>query len=201
MPNPRSCGFKSWVYNLIIENIKYEKSQLRANALKNMRLIKPLEKSFYEKKLKEMNLSFLGSSQTIGGYYPINNELNILPLLQFLSSIGHKIALPCITERKILDFRIWNMKDSLVMNRYKIYEPVDGLLSIPEIVLVPGLLFDRSLYRLGYGGGFYDRTIQHHRKKDNTKFIGICYPAQIISKLPRAEHDQRLDFLVNLDEI
>jgi len=54
---------------------------------------------------------------------------------------------------------------------------------------------------LGYGGGFYDRTIQHHRKKDNTKFIGICYPAQIISKLPRAEHDQRLDFLVNLDEI
>jgi 5-formyltetrahydrofolate cyclo-ligase len=143
----------------------------------------------------------LGSSQTVGGYYPINNELNILPLLQFLSSIGHQIALPCITDRKILDFRIWNMKKSLVKNRYNIYEPIDGLSSVPEIVLVPGLLFDRGLYRLGYGGGFYDRTIQYHKKKGNTKFIGICYPVQIVSKLPRAEHDQRLDFLVNLDEI
>ena len=63
------------------------------------------------------------------------------------------------------------------------------------------LLFDKSLHRLGYGGGFYDRTIQHFRQKDNTKFIGICYPAQIIPKLPRVEHDQKLDFLVNLDEI
>ena len=93
------------------------------------------------------------------------------------------------------------MKKSLVKNRYKIHEPVDGILSIPEIVLVPGLLFDKSLHRLGYGGGFYDRTIQHYRQKDNTKFIGICYPAQIIPKLPRVEHDQKLDFLVNLDEI
>ena len=184
-----------------LESTKFEKSQLRANALKNMRLIKPSEKLFYEKKLVEMNLSFLGSSQTIAGYYPINNELNILPLLQLLSSIGYQIALPCITEKKILDFRIWNMKKSLVKNRYKIHEPVDGILSIPEIVLVPGLLFDKSLHRLGYGGGFYDRTIQYYSQKDKTKFIGICYPAQIIPKLPRAEHDQKLDFLVNLDEI
>ena len=184
-----------------LESTKFEKSQLRANALKDMKLIKPSEKLLYEKKLTEMNLSFLGSSQTIAGYYPINNELNILPLLQLLSSIGYQIALPCITEKKILDFRIWNMKKSLVKSRYKIYEPVDGLLSIPEIVLVPGLLFDKSLHRLGYGGGFYDRTIQHFRQKDTTKFIGICYPAQIIPKLPRVEHDQKLDFLVNLDEI
>ena len=184
-----------------LENIKFEKSQLRANAQKDMRLIKPSEKLFYEKKLTEMNLSFLGSSQTIAGYYPINNELNILPLLQLLSSIGYQIVLPCITEKKILDFRIWNMKKSLVKNRYKIHEPVNGILSIPEIVLVPGLLFDKSLHRLGYGGGFYDRTIQYYRQKDKTKFIGICYPAQIIPKLPRAEHDQKLDFLVNLDEM
>jgi|TARA_Y100000287_G_scaffold172155_1_gene159167 5-formyltetrahydrofolate cyclo-ligase len=186
---------------LSLENIKFEKSQLRANAQKDMRLIKPSEKLFYEKKLTEMNLSFLGSSQTIAGYYPINNELNILPLLQLLSSIGYQIVLPCITEKKILDFRIWNMKKSLVKNRYKIHEPVNGILSIPEIVLVPGLLFDKSLHRLGYGGGFYDRTIQYYRQKDKTKFIGICYPAQIIPKLPRAEHDQKLDFLVNLDEM
>ena len=184
-----------------LESTKFEKSQLRADALEDMRLIKPSEKLFYEKKLTEMSLSFLGSSQTIAGYYPINNELNILPLLQLLSSIGYQIALPCITEKKILDFRIWDMKKSLVKNRYKIYEPVDGILSIPEIVLVPGLLFDKSLHRLGYGGGFYDRTIQHFRQKDTTKFIGICYPAQIIPKLPRVEHDQKLDFLVNLDEI
>ena len=184
-----------------LESTKFEKSQLRADALANMRLIKLSEKLFYEKKLTEMSLSFFGSSQTIAGYYPINNELNILPLLQLLSSIGYQIALQCITEKKILDFRIWNMKKSLVKNRYKIYEPVDGILSIPEIVLVPGLLFDKSLHRLGYGGGFYDRTIQHFRQKDTTKFIGICYPAQIIPKLPRVEHDQKLDFLVNLDEI
>jgi len=186
---------------LSLVRTKFEKSQLRTNALKDMRQIKSSEKLFYEKKLTEMNLSFLGSSQTIAGYYPINNELNILPLLQLLSSIGYQIALPCITEKKILDFRIWNMKKSLVKNRYKIYEPVDGILSIPEIVLVPGLLFDKSLHRLGYGGGFYDRTIQYYRQKGNTKFIGICYPDQIIPKLPRAEHDQKLDFLVNLDEI
>ena len=116
-----------------LESTKFEKSQLRADALANMRLIKPSEKLFYEKKLTEMSLSFLGSSQTIAGYYPINNELNILPLLQLLSSIGYQIALPCITEKKIL--------------------------------------------------------------------YGICYPAQIIPKLPRVEHDQKLDFLVNLDEI
>lgn len=184
-----------------LEKIKIEKSQLRAHALKKIKLIKPSEKLFYEKKLKEIDLSFLSLNHTIAGYYPINNELNILPLLHNLSSLGHQIALPCITEKKILDFRIWDMKKPLEKNQYKIYEPIDGLLSVPEIVLVPGVLFDTSFHRLGYGGGFYDRTIEYYRKKNNTKFIGICYPAQIVSKLPRAEHDQRLDFLVNLDEI
>ena len=184
-----------------LESTKFEKSQLRANALKDMKLIKPSEKLLYEKKLTEVNLSFLGSSQTIAGYYPINNELNVLPLLHYLSSAGHQIALPCVTEKKLLDFRIWDMKKSLVKNQYEVYEPISGGLSIPEFVLVPGVLFDRKLYRLGYGGGYYDRTIKYLRKKNNTKFIGICYPTQIVSELPRAEHDQSLDFLINLDEI
>ena len=187
--------------NLSLTKIKIDKSQLRVNSLKMMGLIKQSEKSFYEKKLKGMDLSFLGSKNIIAGYYPINNELNVLPLLHYLSSAGHQIALPCITEKKLLDFRIWDMKKSLVKNQYKVYEPINGGLTIPEFVLVPGVLFDQKLYRLGYGGGYYDRTIKYLRKKNNTKFIGICYPTQIVSELPRAEHDQSLDFLINLDEI
>ena len=148
-----------------------------------------------------MDLNFFGSKSTIAGYYPINSELNVLPLLRFLSSVGYKIALPCITQRKILDFRLWDAKKPLLRNKFRIHEPADGELLLPDVVLVPGVLFDRRLNRLGYGGGFYDRTIEYYRKNNNTRFIGICYPSQIVTELPRAEHDQSLDFLINLDEI
>ena len=145
------------------------------------------------------------SYQSIAIYYPFDNEASPLEIFNYLQSKNKQVLLPVIENNsKTLLFAKYDMQSELVKNNFGIVEPKDKeFVDIEDIdiALIPCVAFNDKLFRLGMGGGFYDRTIQHYRQKDKTKFIGICYPAQIIPKLPRAEHDQKLDFLVNLDEI
>jgi 5-formyltetrahydrofolate cyclo-ligase len=142
-----------------------------------------------------MSAFSLPPSRTIAGYNPINEEADCRPLLTALAARGHPLCLPVAgTAGAPLIFRAWTPGDALVASDWDIPEPVPAAQEcIPDVVLVPLLAFDRRGHRLGYGGGFYDRTIAALRARGSVQAIGIAYAAQAVDSLPSADHDQRLD--------
>lgn len=112
-----------------------------------------------------------------------------------LSALGHPLALPCIVQsRSALVFRRWAMGDALTPNAYGIAEPpATAEKVVPAAVLVPLLAFDASGHRLGYGGGYYDRTFEALAR---VLIIGVAYSGQEMPALPREPHDHRLDKIV-----
>lgn len=138
----------------------------------------------------------LKTDDIIGAYYPIKGELNTIPLLHKLSDSGFKIALPVVTDKNgILVFREWKIFEQLNEDgMFKIPEPPESSAILkPDILIVPLLAFDNDGYRLGYGGGFYDRTIS---SLEHLTTVGYAYSCQYIAKLPNEAHDVRLDYVV-----
>ena len=131
----------------------------------------------------------------IGGYWPLPGELDIRPLLTACHAQGHELALPC-TPRKgyPLTFRRWTPQDDLKAGPYGTREPYSEKEELlPSLVLVPLLAFTKHGERLGYGGGFYDRTLVKLKETDEVFACGIAYAAQEAASLPTDEFDQRLD--------
>ena len=95
-----------------------------------------------------------------------------------------------------MHFFKWKKNDILLMNKFGIPEPISSIKVIPKIILVPLLAFDKNKYRLGYGSGFYDRTIAHLEKKKKITTIGIGFYDQRIEELPRMKFDKRLDLII-----
>lgn len=141
----------------------------------------------------------LHKNSVIAAYYPINHELDTLPLVAILRDLNCKIALPQTNHDHILIFREWRYDDKLLKPDNKCFEP-DGLAIVlePNIIIVPMLAGDRHGNRLGYGQGNYDRAIAHHRQQDdNVMVIGVCYEAQISDEdLPTTMHDQKMDYII-----
>jgi len=178
------------------------KSELRKSAISMRQNIDASTRHFFEDKIIDVFKGIVRSKEIVAGYFPLNSEFNIIPLLHFLKKRKNIIALPCVTENKVLDFRAWNLdKSNLIKNQFSIPEPSKTDTIIPDIVLVPGVLFDRRNNRLGFGGGYYDKTIEYYKIEYSTRFLGICYPSQIVSELPVEEFDQKVDFLIDLEEI
>ena len=129
----------------------------------------------------------------LGGYYPYNNEVNTINILEKFERQNYKISLPKIKDNSQMDFFHWSTKDPLSINKYGIPEPTSEKIIFPDILLVPIVAFDQYNNRVGYGGGFYDRYIVK-RKKIIT--IGLAYSFQKIAKLPVNKHDIKLDYIV-----
>lgn len=138
------------------------------------------------------------SGAVVSGYLPIRNELDIVPLLEALHGLGRQIALPVIVDRNgPLAFRHWRPGDGLKAAGFGLSEPLDGALELlPDILLVPLAAFDGDGTRLGYGGGYYDRTLALYRASRPVTAIGIAYDEQAVPALPREPHDQRLDWIL-----
>jgi len=134
----------------------------------------------------------------VAGYWPFREEADPRPLMQALSAKGHPLALPRIARRTApLEFRRWIEGDAMRPNAFSIAEPLASAeIMTPSIVLVPILSFDATGYRLGYGGGYYDRTLALLRAAGRIVAIGIAYAGQEISEVPRREYDQPLDAIV-----
>ena len=144
-------------------------------------------------------ISNIGSSKIIGGYYPIKGEFNILPILEYFSRLSWTVALP-VTGPKYtpLDFLVWQEMDTskLSKGRYNIPIP-SGPLVYPNILLVPLVAFTESCGRLGYGGGYYDKTIRELKAmKKLDKAIGIAYEMQKCDYIPFEDNDEPLDAIV-----
>lgn len=133
--------------------------------------------------------------RVIGGYWPLPGELDIRPLLDACHKQGHKLALPC-TPRKghPLTFRDWTPEDDLKAGPYGTREPFPECAeAMPNLILVPLLAFTGQGERLGYGGGFYDRTLDKLKAAQEVFACGIAYAAQEAASLPTDEFDQPLN--------
>lgn len=137
-------------------------------------------------------------ARVIAGYNPARGEADIFPALLALAAREKTIALPAITPEKQLVFRAWQPGDTLTANRYGMLEPpASGKSLTPDVLLVPLLAYDAEGFRLGYGGGYYDRTIAALREAKILKAaIGIAYACQEHPRLPVEPHDQPLDAVV-----
>ena len=140
----------------------------------------------------------------IGSYFPFRNEISTKLIHELLFSLEFEISLPCVNdEDQNLIFRNWKTNDDLVKNKYSILQPKDDAIEdYPVMIIVPLVGFSMSGYRLGYGGGYYDRTIQKLRKEKKITIIGLGFLEQKSEKaLPVDCNDQRLDVMVTNEKI
>lgn len=138
-------------------------------------------------------LKFRGLS--VAGYWPLPGEMDVRPLLGALVEAGHDVSLPCITKLgEPLKFRVWTKGDKMRLGAYSLREPYQNQPEMtPQLVLLPLLAFTSEGKRLGYGGGYYDRTLEMLRRKGDVFACGVAYAGQETRELPTDEHDQPLD--------
>ena len=135
------------------------------------------------------------TKKNIGGYYPVNFEVDTKDLMTKLQQKGFKISLPVIKNNFNMDFYKWNLNDPLYLNKYGIPEPERKKKVKPNIFLIPLVAFDKELNRLGYGGGYYDRLFE---KKENINMIkiGLALSCQKVIKVPTDKFDKKLDYII-----
>ncbi len=141
----------------------------------------------------------IASGATLAAYWPIRDEIDPRAALDALHGRGHPCCLPVVTARGApLVFRAWRPGDELVTAPFGTRVPKDAAPEVvPEVLLVPLLAFDARGYRLGYGGGYYDRTLAALRAANPaTLALGLAYAAQEIDAVPRGAMDARLDWIV-----
>ena len=133
---------------------------------------------------------------SIGGYFPVNYEIDDLEILKEFKKKNYQISLPVIKKNFDMDFYKWSYREPLKINKYGIPEPESKFLVYPDIILVPIVAFDNNLNRLGYGAGYYDRLISKLNKKKKLLKIGLALSAQKIDNIPTNKYDKKLDYIV-----
>ncbi len=139
---------------------------------------------------------------SISGFWPLRTELDTRPILEALHAAGYTSCLPVVAQHRApLVFRVWTPDMDLVAGPFgESTPPPEAPSAVPDIVLVPGLAFDRQGYRVGYGAGFYDRTLAALRAVKPITAVGIGYAGQIFAEVPRAPTDEPLDWIITEEE-
>jgi 5-formyltetrahydrofolate cyclo-ligase len=150
--------------------------------------------------LARHGLSFLTLTPgtVVSGFSAIRDEINPAALLARLAEEGHRLALPVIEGKgRPLLFRAWAPGDAMGEAQWGIAEPLPDQPEVyPDVVLVPLLAFDGQGYRLGYGGGFFDRTLARLRGRKPVIAVGIGYDELRIDAVPHLDYDQPLDWVL-----
>ena len=137
-------------------------------------------------------------SDTILMYAPLEGEIDVMPIAEKALSLGTRVAFPrCVEDPRNLDFKYVDSVDELRSGSYSISEPPEELESVTDfsrsICIIPGVVFDKEGYRVGYGKGYYDRFLAAY---DGTKF-GLAYSECILPLVPRGRFDRHVDMLVS----
>ncbi len=138
----------------------------------------------------------LGAGLVISGFMPIRTEIDVLPAMNALHGLGHRICVPVIIRSGLpLSFREWMPDCEMISGPFGAKVPAEGDWLVPEVLIVPLVSFDAQGFRLGYGGGYYDRSLELLRKKKPTLAVGYAYSGQM-GEVPVEATDQRLDAMV-----
>jgi 5-formyltetrahydrofolate cyclo-ligase len=139
----------------------------------------------------EQNQSFR-HAHVVMLYYPVHHEVDLRPLMDKYK--GEKVILLPVTHRDSIELRQYIGKDNLKQGHFGIPVPQTSTYrGVPDLVIVPGLAFDKDLVRMGRGKGYYDRFL---RKLGKVRKIGVCYDFQIKDSLPWSWHDVRMDKVI-----
>ena len=134
------------------------------------------------------------AGKPLSGYMPMRTEIDPLPAMT-----GHQgpVGVPVIIAKATpLQFREWTPEAAMIEGPFGARIPETGAWIVPQVLIVPLLAWDRRGYRLGYGGGFYDRTLQGLRQRGPVVAIGFGFAAQEVGEVPVDATDQRLDMVV-----
>ena len=185
------------------ETIAAEKAALRRIMRARRAALAPEARAAASLAVRERLIAWLASARlargsVISGYWPIRDELDPRPALQALAERGHRLALPVsIARGEPLTFRAWSPGEPLAPDVMRIEAPLSIAPAVtPALLLVPMLAFDRACRRLGYGAGFYDRTLAALRRSHATIAVGLAFSAQEVEQVPVASDDAPLDAVV-----
>jgi 5-formyltetrahydrofolate cyclo-ligase len=176
------------------------KKDLRARALAVRKAAYEAHGSDASRVLASHGLDFLKvpPGTIVSGFAAIRDEINPADLMTWLHAEGFRLALPVMVGKaKPLLMRAWTPGDAMEAAAWGIAEPLDDKPEVePDVVLVPLLAFDGRGSRLGYGGGFYDRTLAKLRAKKPVIAVGLAYDEQRVDAVPVESYDQRLDWVL-----
>lgn len=150
--------------------------------------------------LAERGLMALGLAPpaVVSAFNSFGEELDTGPLLRRLAGEGYTLGLPVMQGKtRPLLFRRWAPGDPMRRVQWGIEEPLETApLVAPDVLLVPLLAIDRRGYRLGYGGGYYDRTLRELRGARTIIAVGLGFDEQVVDAVPYLDYDERLDWIL-----
>lgn len=173
---------------------------MRADALAKRAAIPENEASAFAGRLARLgpDLARAHDARAVSAFATIGDEIDTGPLLAALHAAGFAVGLPITGRRGTpLVFRRWTPETVMAKGRMDIPEPpADAEAVVPDLLFVPLAAFDRRGHRIGYGAGFYDRTLAALRAKKQITAVGVAYAAQEVLFVPNDDHDQPLDMIV-----
>ena len=178
-------------------DIEAEKRAMRVGARAVRQAVSANERVQAAEEVARLGLGFLKRwPGMVAAYYPMRSEFDCVPLLRRVANEGWTLALPVINGPAPLLFREWTFGAPLETGSFGIPAPAEGALAAPDVMLVPLLAFDRCGYRLGYGGGHYDRTLAALRRNGGVTAIGLAFDAQEVAEVPVCPYDEPLDWIL-----
>jgi 5-formyltetrahydrofolate cyclo-ligase len=180
------------------------KALLRSDALARRGKIEAAARAAFSRRLAEegLRLARFWRPQIVSVFYPLRDEPDTLLLLTALADEGFTTALPAVVSRgSPLTFRLWRPGESTRAGAMSIREPVEEAPVVePDLLFVPLACFDRRGHRIGYGAGYYDRTLTNLHAAKPVHAIGVAYGICEVAAVPYETHDQTLDALVTEQE-
>jgi 5-formyltetrahydrofolate cyclo-ligase len=180
------------------------KPLLRQKALARRKALPPeIRAGLTERLIQEgLRLARLWTPSVVSAFHPIREEPDALALLGALADDGFATALPVVVGRGAhLTFRLWRPGDPTALGGMGIPEPIETAPAVdPDLLFVPLACFDRRGHRIGYGAGYYDRSLERLRGAKKVHAVGVAYEVCEVAAVPYEAHDQRLDAIVTEQE-
>lgn len=182
-----------------------DKATLRQEMIKARLSFSKSQHLLADQKITEHLCAFFGKSsfKKIALYMPVKGEVDTKPTISYLQAQGLTVLLPLVHQKeRMLSFHQYECEADLKKGAYGILEPDEMAPEVlPDCVITPGLAFAKRGGRLGYGGGYYDRTLSKVKMKKDIKIIGLCYDFQCLEYLELQPHDVLCDMVVTEQNI
>lgn len=174
-----------------------EKADLRKTMLQQRDALDITEKQILDNKINAAITDLVEARKpnVVHCYIPMGSEIDIKPVINHMLASGVKVIAPKALKKRQLQNLVLRSLDELESGIYGTHHPAgnEEYTGPIDLFVIPGLAFDRNNYRLGYGSGYYD-TFLH---TEHTAYrLGICYPFQVVDKVPTEPHDEQLSAIV-----
>jgi 5-formyltetrahydrofolate cyclo-ligase len=180
------------------------KATLRREALARRGAVAPSARAAFSRRLADegQRLARLWRPRAVSAFHTLRDEPDTLQLLSALAAEGFATALPVVVGRESpLTFRLWRPGDPTRLGAMSIAEPLEEAPAVdPDLLFVPLACFDRRGHRIGYGAGYYDRTLAGLRAIKPIHAVGVAYGVCEVAAVPYEAHDQSLDAIVTDQE-